>query len=320
MIKLVAAITTISLGQLAAAGSPPMITTPISQTRATMDLQGPVDTMRESTAIVSSQMELPARFSKRHVDRVMRFNGQGRLAMVTSYTFNEVDESYVYGYDDNGRLIEYLSFEQEDTPPTKAEFRYDKEGRLIRQVYTNVDGQEQKRRTQYSSNGDTTIMLMRTADKDISVAKRISPDDSGGWQVMSFTSTSDQPVLVKNELLNQDGQTLVAIWYDAAQVVTGRSQATYDDHGRMLMRRVFDGSDKLLRSETWTYDQEGRPQTYHRDEGEKARHTTYTYEVDEAGNWVKRTAMTQITDKSDVSKQPGQEEVITYREFEYGKD
>ena len=44
--------------------------------------------------------------------------------MVTTYTFNKVNDSYVYGYDDEGRMIEYLSFEQEDTPPQRAEFQY----------------------------------------------------------------------------------------------------------------------------------------------------------------------------------------------------
>ncbi|MDG2053742.1 MAG: hypothetical protein P8J86_03450 [Phycisphaerales bacterium] len=320
MIQLTAAIMTLSIAPLLAQVSPVFDLSPTAQTREALHILGPVLTMRESVAISSSSLPLPARFARPHVERILRFDDQGRLAMVTTYTFNKVNDSYVYGYDDEGRMIEYLSFEQEDTPPQRAEFQYDKEGRLVRQVYTNIEGQRQTRRTQYSSSGDTEMVLMRNRDEEVAIAKRMMPEEDGGWRVMSFVSDADEPVLIKVERMNQDGQALASIWYDAAQEVTGRSQAMYDDDGRMLMLKVLDGSDKLLRSETWTYDQLGRPQTYHRDEGEKATHTAYTYELDEAGNWVKRTALTQITDKSDVSNQIGQEEVITFREFEYGQD
>ena len=320
MIQLTAAIMTLSIAPLLAQVSPALNLSPTAQTREALHILGPVLTMRESVAIPSSSLALPARFARRHVERILRFDDQGRLAMVTTYTFNEVDDSYVYGYDDEGRMIEYLSFEQEDTPPQRAEFQYDKEGRLIRQVYTNIEGQRQTRRTQYSSNGDTKMVLMRNRDEDVAIAKRIMPEEDGGWRVMSFTSDADKPVLIKVERLNQEGQVLASVWYDTAQEVASRSQAMYDEHGRMLERNVFNGSGKLLRSETWVYDQAGRPQAYHQDESHKATHTTYAYKLDKAGNWVKRTAITQITDKSDVSNQIGQEEVITFREFEYGQD
>lgn len=320
MIQLTAAIMTLSIAPILAQVSPALNLSPTAQTREALHILGPVLTMRESVAIPSSSLALPARFARPHVERILRFDDQGRLAMVTTYTFNEVDDSYVYGYDDEGRMIEYLSFEQEDTPPQRAEFQYDKEGRLIRQVYTNIEGQRQTRRTQYSSNGDTKMVLMRNRDEDVAIAKRIMPEEDGGWRVMSFTSDADKPVLIKVERLNQEGQVLASVWYDTAQEVASRSQAMYDEQGRMLERNVFNGSGKLLRSETWVYDQAGRPQAYHQDESHKATHTTYAYKLDKAGNWVKRTAITQITDKNDVSNQIGQEEVITFREFEYGQD
>lgn len=320
MVYLSTAAITLSIGSLFGQVSPVLNMAPVSQSRETMNLVGSVHTMRQSTAIVSSPLDLPARFAKPHVERVVRFDGQGRLAMSTNYTFNKVDDSYVYGYDDQGRMIEYLSFTQEDTPPKRAEFLYDRQGRLTRQVYTDVEGRRQTRLTQYSSTGDTTMVLMRGPNEDVAIAKRIMPDEEDGWRVMSFTSDADQPVLIKAERLNQNGQVLASVWYDASQQITGRSQASYDEQGRLLTEQALDGSDNLLRSETWTYDQAGLPQTHHLDDGSRVSHTTYKYDYDKVGNWVLRTASSQITDKANASAQPGHEEIITFREFEYAQD
>jgi uncharacterized protein YkuJ len=224
---------------------------------------------------------------------VRTFNKKG--LMLTQLTRNEKDEiieKRIITYQDTARLTETVS--TSDTMCTrKFEFRRDKKGYLIEQVWYDTD----------CKTIVSKVAIQYDDKKNVTGMKTFTP---GGDLISRKTFTYDK-----------DGRLTSKTQYNASKVVLKHNQYVYDDKGRMRQETESGRNSELLTKVLYSYDSTDRVEwDYHfsstrdvevysyytydkygnviqrrqkRANMPQAQIDSLVFEYDEKGNWIKRT-------------------------------
>lgn len=179
-------------------------------------------------------------------------------------------------YDRNGWLIEELSFGFEDCTLSRHLFRF--------------DGPDKRTETVYWGKGVG----------DTNATPSPSPASAGFKQVFTFESGGN-----RSEVTD----------YDPFGKLLSKTRYKYDDRGRVKETTSDFGSTRSQCS--FKYDQLGfvEEESCRRTGGlESAEKSSYKYEIDSVGNWIKRTgdSATSYNGKPSTHDLP-----VTYRTIEY---
>jgi YD repeat-containing protein len=90
----------------------------------------------------------------------------------------------------------------------------------------------------------------------------------------------------------------------------------YDTNGRRVDNETYPVVNSPLGQETYEYDEQGHltGSTVHDEHGVVLRRSVYSYEFDQAGNWVKMTTSIEVTESGQKRLEPVE---VTYRTIAY---
>jgi hypothetical protein len=229
----------------------------------------------------------------------------------------------------------------EEKRKLQCSLKFDLDGRLVEQtVRDRASGRLVKHEFSYSAKGDRKALVFVTGVISSSGAaefpnRRILGGDASGnvpLGVSGVTGDIDDTVSLgvttnpfPNDFYtvywrrNYDGEgriTEESLLWELVSNLLLRSVYTYDDKDRRKDLTRYSGKNELIRKYVYSYDDSGNVierAEYGRD-GSLISNHKYTYESDKKGNWIKRIASKEVTNKGKTEFVPIE---VSYRNITY---
>ena len=227
---------------------------------------------------------------------------------------------FVDAYDPEGKLLEQahdvLTWARKDPFPTRLVYTYDAKGYRTKATLYSA-ARTIKSITLYSNdlNGNTTAAVTTSKDDSSSTTNAFVYDDRGNRT--RITSSSGSQVIV-DILYDYDGQGN-RIKEVHSGVTESEVHNSYDAQGRITEQLTYAADQSLRGKRIVSYDDRGNKsaETSYSKDGSVQRRTTYAYEYDSVGNWIK--TMTREWVNKEGQLVPG-EEVIEERIITYYRE
>jgi hypothetical protein len=239
-----------------------------------MELKGKVKLLKTETSFPSKKTDGPA-WEKIAVD-VYQFNSAGQK---TEFNGLKADGSQVskttYTYNRKEKKAEVLNFDKEMKPTTKTIFILNDKGWKIEELsYTSKGELDSRRIYEYDEKGNNTKKATYYADGRLNHTYSLTYDAKGNLTESKFEVPGSPSTItvVRKFIYDDKGNMKEEIEYDDKGATDFRYERTYDDNGNKTGEITYKRSDRL-RSSSWKY------------------------EYDKTGNWIKRTHITEGKEK-----------------------
>lgn len=203
------------------------------------------------------------------------------------WSFNEEISHRVYNYDEDGKCVESITYNQDKTIKDSGKFRYDKNGNIQDETfYDSANNLISKYTYTTDKNGNIIEQLEFNQDEELEVSHSLKYNSSSLEieHITCFYENGNRMFTTQTFEYNSDGKMTESVLYDDAKNELSRWVYTYNDQLSLISEEVFDASESLTEKRT------------------------YTYEYDSVGNWTTRIAYNGTTNDA---------QVITVRKIEY---
>lgn len=263
------------------------------------------------------------------------YDDNGKLVESASIDASDAESSKItrYKYNPAGQLIEEAHSALDGSNAYRVETNYNKKGLWETITIYDTDGTIAEKQTckynksgipvEISYYGENAKFLYKCSSKydtkDNSVETKITT--TLGVEVLSYTDfLNANKQFVKKHKVTNDFEIKGYVQYKYNSKGVSVEEETYRPEGTLKNRNVYDGNRNLLEmnrfeqdgtigyKSTFKYDTMNNPTEWvnYEKDGSKKSTTTYTYEYDSRGNWIKRVIFSD--------SEPA---LVTTREIEY---
>jgi len=233
------------------------------------------------------------------------YPGTTERALFRTYAFDEagvITERVVYLYSfrdgslrlrqvtlyDAGQRLALVVYDADDQPSGQIVYRYDGAGRLAEEVTVDGDGVETQK-VVYEHDAAGNIVRV-TQYRDGALDRTVERDYDGDGGLLEERRLDAEGRLRQLDRYLVPGLEYTYEKYDEEGEVEATGRGIKNAFGRVLIEE-FDLEGELSESYAWTYDERGRVlerrSVY--DDGGREDRSTYVYEDDDRGNWVRQT-------------------------------
>lgn len=256
-----------------------------------------------------------------------------------------IPRRHVYKLDEEGRRVEYILFESDETVGTRFVYKYDPKGNLIEdQWYPHTGKLGSKRVNVFDERGNQTSQTNYPGDGALS-SKFISKFDGHGnrteWlqyrgDTLRYKITyryDSKGRILEQETFEFNGipgmspshapepgkvvysyddekRTKEVATYELNGRLEGKVAYTYDERGNVIERTMFNGDGLLKDLEMRLYDNINKPGSALR--GTLSDRSLMKIEYDSHGNWTKKTRFIQSEEGLQSQASSAELRVITY--------
>lgn len=263
------------------------------------------------------------------------YDDNGNLIESASIDASDAESSKItrYKYNPAGQLIEEAHSALDGSNAYRVETSYNKKGLWETITIYDTDGTIAEKQTckynksgipvEISYYGENAKFLYKCSSKydtkDNSVETKITT--TLGVEVLSYTDfLNANKQFVKKHKVTNDFEIKGYVQYKYNSKGVSVEEETYRPEGTLKNRNVYDDNRNLLEmnrfeqdgtigyKSTFKYDTKNNPTEWvnYEKDGSKKSTTTYTYEYDSRGNWIKRVIFSD--------SEPA---LVTTREIEY---
>jgi hypothetical protein len=222
-------------------------------------------------------------------------------------------------FDENGNVLTSVVYKPDGSLLRKLGWghEYDSAGRETRTFYYDDKGVLTNTGIHlYDNRGRRIETTQVNPDGSINHIRSYSYDDKGNNIRESHRNENGSPRILITRKFDEEGRAIEEVYIDAKSALDHRNVMTYDSHGKQTSWTLFqrDGTAAQVRS-SFSYDEHGNVKeviTYGPD-GLLRSKASFTYELDERGNWIKRASTTELfkDGRSQIESE------ITYRQLTY---
>jgi YD repeat-containing protein len=231
------------------------------------------------------------------------FGPDGAVTSMVFYSYSFMDGSLrfrgVTTYDADGRRTVQENVAPDGSILGTTTFAYDGEGREIEERVLDEDGTETRRLV--SAYDDAGNLIVREVYRDGELAGRTEYDYDGEGRRVAARRFDADGTLERDTTYTVPDLEYEMLEYDEDGEVEGRTVVVAGDHGT-LSAETFLPDGTLDNATYFAYDEAGR--MVRREDtvtyevlGEEQRDssvTVYEYELDDVGNWVRRTSIEDV--------------------------
>lgn len=241
---------------------------------------------KQISFLIISSMFVFAAFAQKQNNDWMRMKLKGKVRSVKEVSYSAIDkpgetqkqkgkrtDSLAYIFTNNGNLTELQTYNPDGSLKEKINYKYDTKGNKIEENVFNPDGSLKEKYTyKYEFYDNGNISNMKTYKQD-------------GSLVFTFSY-----------LYNDDGnmEENETTTYINSMTIRQKIRYSYNFRGNLAFAHTFnpDGSG-ILRSEVYTYDEDGNINEQYgiNKAGERQKTYTYTYKLDKNLNWTEKRTM-----------------------------
>ena len=219
---------------------------------------------------------------------------EGNLIEEVKYGSNgKLENKLTYKYDEKGNIIEKVSFNGDGVVENKKTFKYNEKGGKIEEAYYGGDGTPGKKLTYKYDDKGNIIEEVSFKGNDELQYKTIYKHDKEG-NVIEEKHLGNEGKIVNRHSYKHDkeGNVIEEMYYHRERLYN-KIIFAYDEKGNLIEKVTYGGDEKLEKRTTHKYDEKGSlllTQEFN-GTGKIITECTYTYEYDEKGNWVKKSAV-----------------------------
>lgn len=195
---------------------------------------------------------------------------------------------------------------------------YDEQGREVKLFYYNARGGLTNTGVSvFDENGRVTQTTQINPDGSINHIRAYFYDERGNMIREAHRNANGSARNTINRSYNDRGEVTEEIFLGANGELHHRNVLARDDHGRQTGWGLFksDGTSKQVFRSSHVYDEHGniKESTSYLNDASVVAHETFTYELDQHGNWTKRTTRREVFKEGRSQT----ESEITYRTIAY---
>lgn len=237
-----------------------------------------------------------------------------------------VPRRHVYTLDAEGRKVEYIVFESDETIGTRFVYKYDAKGNLIEdQWYVNTGQLGGRMEYTFDAKGNQTSQTSYEGESALNWKNISKFDDSGNKiEVLQYQGTTlkykvlssyDSQGRISEQEIAELNSTPGAIhWTHAPE--PGKVVYTYDDDKRTKEVATYDAGGTLKRKVIYAYDERKNEIGITMSNGDGSLQNgeiqSIDIEYDSHGNWTRKTHLTQSEKSGQPQPYHAELRVITY--------
>lgn len=123
------------------------------------------------------------------------YDDGGRIAETSSYKNGDLLDRTTYGYDDQGRETEQISYDQAGDIVTRTAIGYDSDGKVAKLVVSNSNNVITSRTTyQYNQSGSLVKMVSSLPAANVSIRTALEYDDNDNVTEQRTYNKLDEPI------------------------------------------------------------------------------------------------------------------------------
>ncbi|MFW5826540.1 MAG: hypothetical protein ACOCU4_00525 [Alkalispirochaeta sp.] len=251
------------------------------------DLHGPIDqVITEETVEQGSAASSEGQRDRREI---LRFSDGAVVQRVRVFGEDDVHSYSEFTYDDEGQVVEWTGYDDDDRRLWRYEYEYDAGGRIAQETVFDAFGRVEET-TMYQYEGGRLEEEVSYVDSRVEWRKTYTYADSGTFREWSLFDVEGVRFKRVEEQLNDARQVVAEIHFDQFGGVYESVRRRFDDDGRLLRLEIQDGSGELVRLEEHRYSPGGLlswSRTTLTDSAEPTAEITRYYR-DDRGNWTRR--------------------------------
>lgn len=233
---------------------------------------------------------------------------------------------HVYTLNAEGRKVEYIVFESNETIGTRFVYKYDAKGNLIEEQWYAHTGQLGGRTVYtFDDKGNQTSQTAHQADGAVNWKNVSKYDDNGNrTEMLQYDGTTLRyKVLHSYDSKGRILQTEIAEFNSAPGAMRsthtpepGKVVYTYDDEKRSKEVATYDASGVLKRKVVYAYDERKNEVGLTMFNGDGSPETgaiqSIDIEYDSHGNWTRKTHLTRSEKSAEPQPYHAELRVISY--------